>query len=164
METHIIDYKSIWKDEWFEWLCGYANSKGGTLVIGKDDRGNVIPRGGFAAIRQDIPDYKKLSEDLPNRIRQALGIIPIVAICEETDGYYIEITVEKYTSPINYKGKYFRRTGSTTQELTGRELDEFLLKAHGKTWDGASVPKMTIQELDAESLDFSVKKRLPTCG
>ncbi|GHV00146.1 ATP-dependent DNA helicase [Clostridia bacterium] len=152
METHIIDYKSVWKDEWFEWLCGYANSKGGTLAIGKNDAGAVIPLSGFAAIRQGTPDYKKLSEDLPNKIRQALGIIPIVEIIGEGGEHYIEITVEKYTSPINYKGKYFRRSGSTNQELTGRELDEFLLKAHGKTWDGASVPKMTIQELDSESL------------
>jgi ATP-dependent DNA helicase RecG len=24
-ETQIIEYKSIWKDEYLKWICGFAN-------------------------------------------------------------------------------------------------------------------------------------------
>ena len=41
-ETQNIEYKSIWKDEYLKWICGFANAQGGTLNIGKDDNGNVV--------------------------------------------------------------------------------------------------------------------------
>lgn len=41
-EKQNIEWKSIWKDEYLEWICGYANSIGGKLYIGFDDNGNVI--------------------------------------------------------------------------------------------------------------------------
>jgi ATP-dependent DNA helicase RecG len=33
MEEQTIEWKEIWKDEYLAWLCGYANAKGGVLVI-----------------------------------------------------------------------------------------------------------------------------------
>ncbi|MDR2937523.1 MAG: ATP-binding protein [Prevotellaceae bacterium] len=41
-EHQNIEYKSVWKDEYLRWICGFANAQGGTLVIGKDDGGNVV--------------------------------------------------------------------------------------------------------------------------
>ena len=36
METQAIEYKSIWKDEYLEEICGFANADGGELHIGKN--------------------------------------------------------------------------------------------------------------------------------
>lgn len=36
-ETQNIEYKSVWKDEYMKWICGFANVQGGTIFIGKDD-------------------------------------------------------------------------------------------------------------------------------
>lgn len=33
-ETHIVENKTIWKDEWLEWICGFANAQGGVINIG----------------------------------------------------------------------------------------------------------------------------------
>ena len=41
-ETQKIEYKSVWRDEFLKWICGFANAQGGVLFIGKDDNGNVI--------------------------------------------------------------------------------------------------------------------------
>jgi ATP-dependent DNA helicase RecG len=35
-ETQNIKYKSVWKDEYLNWICGYGNAQGGTLYIGKE--------------------------------------------------------------------------------------------------------------------------------
>jgi predicted HTH transcriptional regulator len=35
-ENQTIEYKSVCKDEYLRWICGFANVQGGTLVIGKD--------------------------------------------------------------------------------------------------------------------------------
>lgn len=41
-ESQNIEYKTIWKDEYLKWICGFANAQGGTIFIGKDDNGNVV--------------------------------------------------------------------------------------------------------------------------
>ena len=125
-ETQNIEYKSSWRDEFLRWICGFANAQGGTLYIGKDDNGNVV----------GVDNAKKLMEDLPNKITAILGIVTAVNLHETEQGEYIEIVVEPQPNPVNYKGEYHFRSGSTKQELKGTALDRFLLQKYGKKWDG----------------------------
>lgn len=62
-ETQNKEYKSLWKDEYLKWICGFANAQGGTLYIGKDDNGNVV----------GVKNAKKLLEELPNKITTIFG-------------------------------------------------------------------------------------------
>ena len=61
-ESHNIEYKSSWRDEYLKWICGFANAQGGKLYIGKDDNGKVI----------GVPDAKRLMEDIPNKNHQCV--------------------------------------------------------------------------------------------
>jgi len=117
-EKQNIEWKESWRDEYFKWVCGYANAQGGKLFIGVDDDGVV----------RGISNAKELLEKLPNQVRQFMGILVDVNMLEEGDSEYLEIVVEPYPYPISYKGKYHYRSGSTKQELKGAELDKFLLK------------------------------------
>ncbi len=38
-ENQLVEWKEKWKDEFIKWICGFANSQGGTLIIGKNDKG-----------------------------------------------------------------------------------------------------------------------------
>ena len=143
-EQQNIEYKSVWRDEYLRWICGFANAQGGTLYIGKDDNGNVV----------GIKNEKKLLEDLPNKITTVLGIVAAVNLHETTQGDYIEIVVEPQPNPVNYKGEYHFRSGSTKQELKGAALDKFLLQKYGKRWDGVPIPNVSISELKQETFEF----------
>ena len=147
-ETQNIEYKSVWKDEYLKWICGFANAQGGTLYIGKDDNGNVV----------GVKNAKKLLEELPNKITTILGIVAAVNLLETPEGDYIEIVVEPHPNPVNYKGEYHFRSGSTKQELKGAALDKFLLHKYGKKWDGVTVPSVQISELKQETFEFFKKK------
>ena len=124
-ENQNIEYKHSWRDEYLKWICGFANANGGSIFIGKDDNGNVV----------GLADAKRLLEEIPNKVRDVLGILAEVNLHTATQGDFIEIIVEGYPYPVNYKGQYHYRSGSTKQELTGTSLNEFLLKKSGKTWD-----------------------------
>jgi len=141
-ETQNIEYKSSWRDEFLRWICGFANAQGGTLFIGKDDNGNVV----------GVKDSAKLLEDLPNKITAILGIVCEVNLHETEQGNYIEIIVEPQPNPVNYKGEYHFRSGSTKQELKGMALDKFLLKKQGKHWDSVPVPNVAIENLSLIAL------------
>ena len=141
-------YKSIWKNEYLKWICGFANAQGGTLIIGKDDDGKIV----------EIKNAKKLLEDLPNKITTILGIVADVNLHETPQGDFIEIVVEPQPNPVNYKGEYHYRSGSTKQELKGAALDKFLLQKYGRKWDGVVIPNISLSELKQETFEFFKEK------
>jgi ATP-dependent DNA helicase RecG len=69
-----------------------------------------------------LKNPKKLLEDLPNKITTILGIVCDVNLHETVDGDFIEIVVEPQPNPVNYKGEYYYRSGSTKQELKDAAL------------------------------------------
>jgi len=137
-ENQHIEWKSSWRDEFFKWICGFANAQGGKLVVGKDDHGKVV----------GIANAGRLMEDLPNRVRDLLGILVDVNLKISGGKDYLEIAVPAYPSPISYKGHYYLRSGSTNQELKGAVLDRFLLGKLGRHWDDIPVPGVTVDDLD----------------
>lgn len=149
-ETQNIEYKASWRDEYLKWICGFANANGGTLLIGKDDEGAVV----------GLTDTKKLMDEIPNKIRDTLGIVADVNLHKSKSGDFIEIVVEPYPYPVNFKGQYHYRSGSTKQELKGAALDKFLLQKKGKRWDGVPVPKVSVKDLKQETFDFFRKRAL----
>lgn len=74
----------------------------------------------------------------------------------------IQIKVKSYTHPINYKGQFYYRSGSTNQELRGSVLHHFLLKKVGKTWDSIPVENASVEDLDSTAIskfcELAVKK------
>ena len=147
-ESQNIEYKQSWRDEYLKWICGFANAHGGTIFIGKDDNGKVV----------GVADAKQLLEEIPNKVRDVLGIVAEVNLHQTTDGDYLEIVVEPYPNAVNYKGQYHYRSGSTKQELKGAALDKFLLQKKGKRWDGVPVPKVSVGDLKSETLEFFKKR------
>lgn len=146
-EQQNIEYKKSWHDDYLKWICGFANAIGGIIYIGKNDKGNVV----------HLSDYAKLMEDIPNKIRNTMGIICDVQLESEHDNKYISIKVNPYSVAVSLRGRYYYRTGSTKMELTGVELNEFLLKKAGKTWDDVVEEGATIDDIDKESIDKFIK-------
>lgn len=64
-------------------------------------------------------------EDVPNKIRDAMGIIVGVNLFEKEGKEYLEIDVPAYPIGISCKGIYYYRSGSTRQILTGPALEAF---------------------------------------
>lgn len=148
VESQNIEYKSNWRDEFLKWTCGFANATGGRIFLGLDNTGEII----------GVTDSEKLLEDIPNKVRDTLGILVDVNLHETDKGDYIEIVVEPYPYPVNYKGQYHYRSGSTKQELKGAALDKFMLQKKGKRWDGVPVPHVSVSDLRQETINFFKKR------
>jgi ATP-dependent DNA helicase RecG len=147
MENQNLEWKQSWNDDFLKTLCGFANAGGGVMEIGRQNDGEVI----------GVPKAKKLLEDLPNKIRSAMGIVPSIDVIESNGKQCISISIKPYSFPISCNGKYYLRSGSTTQELSGAELDGFILRIQGKTWD--SVPVPYVKFCDFESDAFKAFRR-----
>lgn len=69
-ESQITEFKSDWRDDHLKVISAFANSNGGQLIIGLNDRGQPI----------GLANAKKLLEDVPHKIRNKLGIIPSIEL------------------------------------------------------------------------------------
>ena len=85
-ETQNIEFKASWRDEYLKWICGFANAQGGKLYVGVSDDGEIC----------GVQDAKKLMEDIPNKVRDLLGILVDVNLKEKDGKEYLEIVTEEY--------------------------------------------------------------------
>ena len=142
-EDQSTEWKASWRDDYLKWLCGFANAQGGVLEVGRNDKGQVV----------GLDNAAELMEELPNKVRDLLGIVADINLLEENGKPYLRIVVEPYPVPISYRGEYHYRTGSTKQVLKGAALDRFLLGKTGRRWDAVPVPGVVVGDLDAAVLD-----------
>ena len=136
-ESQNLEWKSSWRDEYLKWICGFANAQGGLLVIGRNDRGEIV----------GVKNPLRLLEEIPNKTQADVNLK------SEEGGEYLEIRVEPHPNPISYKGEYHYRSGSTKQVLRGAALNRFLLRKHGRNWDDAPMPGIGLGDLDGRTLD-----------
>ncbi|MDR0596306.1 MAG: putative DNA binding domain-containing protein [Clostridiales Family XIII bacterium] len=149
-ENQNIEWKESWRDEFMKTVSAFANANGGVIEIGKNDRGDIV----------GLADTHKLMEDIPNKIRLATGVLADVDLHDGNGKHFISISIKPYPYPITYHGRYYYRSGSTTQELTGTAIDEFMLRKQGRTWDGVPVPYVSESEFERDAFRFFRKKAI----
>nr|WP_304718135.1 ATP-binding protein [uncultured Acetatifactor sp.] len=116
--------------------------------MGCDDDGHVT----------GLTNTRKLLEDIPNKIRNAMSIVVDVnrLVCGGKE--YIEIVVPPYPVAISCKGVYYYRSGSTMQTLSGPELESFILCKRRASWDNmphtSMVPGAEQPSLIAAALSY----------
>ncbi len=142
-ESQTVEYKQNWRNDCLKAVSAFANSDGGVLIVGLDDQGE--PSG--------LKNIKRLLEDIPNTIRNKLGIIPSVEPNKKNKKDIIKIAVTPCSVPISYNGKYYIRSGSTVQELQGKDLADFLMKKSGSTWDDIVEERAGFNEIDNDSIE-----------
>lgn len=149
-ENQNIEWKVSWRDEYLKWICGFANAQGGKIYIGTNDDGTVV----------GVKGSKKLLEEIPNKIQTTLGIIADVNLLSENGRDYIEILVNPSNFPVNYKGEYHYRSGSTKQQLRGIALTDFLASKTGIRWEDVPIIGVTVDDLDKDSFDIFRREAL----
>jgi len=82
-----------------------------------------------------------------------LGIIAKVLITTQVNKHILVINIQKSDVPISYNGKYYIRTGSTTQELSGRELTKFIISKSHNNWDEYIIPQSSLDDLSMDTIN-----------
>ncbi|URA10641.1 ATP-binding protein [Thermospira aquatica] len=155
MENQETEYKESWHDDYLETISAFANTQGGKLIIGIDDKNEII----------GVKNAKELLENLPNKIIHKLNIIPEIQSRTREGKEIIEIVIKPSSFPVSYNGRFYRRSGSTTQQLNGQELMNFLLEKSGQSWDEIVEPKASLEEIDEKAIENFIqlaKDKIPS--
>ena len=148
IEDQQTEFKESWRDDFLKYVCGFANAQGGTIYIGIRDDGEII----------GIANAKRLLEDIPNKIAMTMGLVVDINIHRELDKEYISVRVKPSVSPIACKGKFYYRSGSTLQELTGIVLEDFLLNKNHHTWDSLIIENSSMADINPEAVDYFIQR------
>ena len=140
-ESETLEFKRQWTDRALEDLAAFANTAGGTLLLGIRDDGEIV------GVRADDQELQRIA----NLIAAHLGITPSIRVNEMQGLPVIEIRVAPAPGVISYGGRYLRRVGTTNRDFSPAELARHFLTRSGKSWD--SLPsEWTLEEIDLEAL------------
>lgn len=154
-ETERVEFKETWRDETaLKTLAAFANTSGGTLLIGVDDRQQVVGWSG---------DHREL-EAITSKIVNNLRTHPASVRVEQIDNTSVlVIDIPSTSIPVAYRGHYYRRIGNTTQEIAPEELGYFLMQRTRFTWDSlpCSVEPDALDVVQIRQFTRLAQSRLP---
>ena len=110
-------------------ICAFLNSRGGTLLLGVHDRGDIIgiePDYTLCGKKQDVDGFElKLTDLLKTRMRPLptslnIDFVPVdgKTVCR------IDVLADPRAHYLD--NKLYVRFGNSTEELTGRDLEDWL--------------------------------------
>lgn len=140
-ENHNIEFKAKWKDEYMKTIAAFSNTDGGILHIGRDDNGRVI----------GVSNIHKLLKEIPDKIRDYLGVMALVKEKNENGIRYIEIEVPISLNAVSYRGVFYWRSGSTTMRVEGDNLNQLLLSKNETSWDNITVDGIDISDFRSDA-------------
>jgi ATP-dependent DNA helicase RecG len=137
----------------FETLCAFLNNKGGIILFGVKDSGELIG--------QSVTDHTK--QELANEIRKiephAQIEIHYVPIGDNNQIIVIEVPPGKHT-PYAYDGRPFERNQSTTERMTQHRYEQLIIqRSHlNHNWEEFIADGFTLDDLDHEEIRNTVKE------
>jgi len=138
-ETEKIEFKEKPNEALFKTISAFANTKGGIIFLGIDNKGNII----------GVESSDKFFEDLTNRIVNKLSIYPEMGTVETRGKRILVIRVVHSTYPVSYEGRYYERIGNTTREISKERLCTLLLGS--RSWDSIT-GNFSVREIDPETI------------
>ena len=150
-ENEQVEFKSSFNDETIESLVAFANTKGGTVIIGVNDDGIIT---GVNVGKETIPKWI-------NEIKQKTqpAIIPDIEVVAIKEYNTIVIKVSEFpVKPLSFKGRYFKRIKHTNHQLNTNEITNLNLQSLQLSWDAYTAIGKTINNLDKHKIQQFIDK------
>ncbi|MBS3919353.1 MAG: putative DNA binding domain-containing protein [Deltaproteobacteria bacterium] len=144
-ETETIEFKASFDKETLETSVAFANTKGGIILTGVSDKGEI----------KGIQIGKETLRDWANQISQSTEprIIPEIEIGTIDGKNVAVIRIKEFPiKPVFVKGRCFRRVGNSNRVMQAREIAEMHFQSTGMSWDRLPVTNAPIGEIDLEKV------------
>ena len=148
-ESETVEFKESFTREALESLSAFANTKGGVVLIGVNDKGAVI----------GTKTEQSVLKDIANQIDQSTGLQPSIKAIRVDGKNIILIQIpESKVKPVMHRGRAYRRVGSTTRQMSVAELTRLVLDHVGVTWDSLPEPRAKISDISTPKIKAFIRK------
>ncbi|MFW6233339.1 MAG: ATP-binding protein [Nanoarchaeota archaeon] len=121
-------------------ICAFANSRGGKIILGVNDSGNIK---GFSVNNSQISQIQQIARSMD----------PVFEVSiEKVDNLVVINILEGKNKPYSINGKFYLRVGANSQQLKRDELREFFKEEGLISFDEKANKKFDLEK------DFDEKK------
>lgn len=127
-ESEMVEFKTSFQKEVIESIVAFANSKGGKVLIGVSDAGEIL---GVDLAKETIQSWI-------NQIKQntSPSIIPDVSIVKIDTKKVAIVEVKQYLiKPVSYKNRYLLRRKNSNHIMSMEEIADEYLKTKNSSWE-----------------------------
>lgn len=125
-ECKNIEFKEKMTDSFLKTVSAYANYGSGTVYFGITDDGTEI----------GIENPKKFCLDMENKINDNIHPKPDFSISANKKTNIISLHIQEgEDKPYTFRGKAYRRSGTSTVEVDRIALNRLILEGSGKNFE-----------------------------
>lgn len=139
-ESNRLEFKETFNDGVLKTISAFANMYGGLVIVGVNNKREVV------GIDVDDKNYQKII----NKVINKLGITPDFERVDVDKRSILAIEVRKSHIPVSFEGRYYKRVGNTTREMSFEELKRFFQR--DLRWERLSERDFKIDEIDENSV------------
>ncbi len=151
-EDDYTEFKSSFSDTVIETLTAFANTKGGKVLIGIDDKGKPVH--GFTLGQESL---QKWVNEVKNKTQPS--IIPEAKVVKVKGSAAGQLSVKEFpVKPVAFKGRYFRRIKNSNHQLNPTEISDLHLQSLQLSWDSYPYLPAQFEDLNEEKISLFIKK------
>ena len=151
-ENTTTEFKENFDQEAIETAAAFANTDGGTILIGVSDRQKI----------NGITIGKETLRDISNRMSQATEprVTPEIQSVEVDNRSVLLIHItQSAIKPVAVRGRCYKRVGNSNRVMSPQEIAQMHLNATGQTWDGLSVAGTGIDDIAEKKVEWYLTRR-----
>ncbi|NIA31199.1 MAG: hypothetical protein GWP06_14980 [Actinobacteria bacterium] len=144
-ESQTVEFKDSFDRETLETAVAFSNTKGGTILIGIDNKGTAK---GVSVGSETLAEWS-------NRISQATEptVIPELQREEMDSKNIVIITIKEYPlKPVSFRGRCFKRVANCNRQMSPQEIAQMHLFSTGNSWDALPAAVSGAEVLHAEKI------------
>jgi len=149
-ESECLEFKTSFGRETIETLSAFANSKGGSVLIGVNDKSKII---GVQITQESIQQWI-------NQIKSSTSpsIIPDAESFTHDGKTVVNLSIISYPiKPISLKGKYYKRIHNSNHLMDLNEIANVHLKTINLSWDFAQDPSHDINDISLDKVNGFIR-------
>ena len=152
-EGEHTEFKEKYSSRVIESLVAFANTAGGRVLIGVDDRGRIV----------GLPDADKVVESVLSACREAVSppLLPLVEIVRHPEGVLVVAQVEATGRMHAKSGAVLVRHGRQTRRASAEEIRTLTLRETPEAFEASPCPSATWASLDEAALRKYFSARAP---
>ncbi len=151
-ENATTEFKENFDQEVIETAAAFANTDGGTILIGVSDSGEI----------RGITIGKETLRNWSNRLAQATEprvVIEIESVAVEEKSVVLIHITESSIKPVSVKGRCYKRVGNSNRVMSPQEIVQMHLNATGQTWDQLLVTRAGLDDIDKKKVEWYLTRR-----
>ena len=145
-ESEAVEFKESFSDKVIETLGAFANTHGGTVLVGVRDNGHVL----------GVQIGAQTQEDIINQIRMRTEphLQPSISKVEAKGKIILVVQVARSNHTlISVKGRFFERVGCCNQRMAHHEILQRISMISGASWDSQIETAASIEDLSMDKVD-----------